>query len=64
MTTKTEITPNESPPRPTSVSLIILLLLVIATVVRSSRPPAVKPCGDLRPVTIGGSMVVGCRNPP
>jgi hypothetical protein len=53
-----------SPARPSGAGLVILLLVALAAVARIARPsetrPA-RPCGDLRPVTIGGSMVVGCR---
>jgi hypothetical protein len=53
-----------SPARPTNAGLAVLLLIAIAAaaaIIRPTESRQVKPCGDTRPVTIGGSMVVGCR---
>lgn len=52
------------PSRQGSAGLTILLLVALAVAARIAWPPKVqpiRPCGDLDPVTVGGSMVVGCR---
>lgn len=53
-------------PRPRiSAGLVVLLLVAIAATALIVWPPGrtepLKPCGEMLPVTIGGSMVIGCR---
>lgn len=47
-----------------NAGLVILLLIALAAAARIAWQPKTspaRPCGDLDPVTIGGSMVVGCQ---
>lgn len=53
--------------KPSNAGLAILLLIAVLAATKIAQPTRltpVRPCGDMRLVTIGGSMVVGCRTRP
>lgn len=47
----------------TSAGLVVVLLIALAAAAAIRTPKraeAPKPCGRMRPATIGGSLVIGC----
>lgn len=47
-----------------NAGFVVLLAFIVAGLSqcdRDCRRETLRPCGPMRPVTVGGSMVVGCR---